>query len=253
MKQLINVILLIIISLPAFSSSINNEQKFKEANQLYSENKFEEALNLYNEIITNGFESSELYYNAANTSYRLNREGESVYFYEKALQLSPDNEDYKYNLELAKLRVQNIPNVVPKSTIVTYFDELVYSVSIKFWAYLSVGLFILFLLLFFLYIKSQCSRQKKILFLSSVIILFFSLLTIFFTQYQSSALNSHTTAVIITEEFQAKSSPDDSATELFPVFEGYKVEIEDKSDDWIEIKLTDGKKAWIKEEHIKRL
>ena len=54
------------------------------------------------------------------------------------------------------------------------------------------------------------------------------MLTIFFTQYQRYALNSDSTAVIIEKEFQAKSSPDESATELFPVFEGYKVEIEDK-------------------------
>ncbi|MCF6365825.1 MAG: tetratricopeptide repeat protein [Bacteroidales bacterium] len=252
MKKILNIIV-VIVSFSTVSLSGNYEQKFKEANNLYSQNKFEEALSLYNEIISGGFESADLYYNAANTSYRLNRVGESIYFYEKALQLNPNNEDYRYNLELAELRVKNIPNVLPKTAIITFFDELVYSASVKFWAKLSIGLFVLFLLLFFLYIKSQHSRQKKIMFLGSVIILFFSLLAVFFTQYQSSALKSDSTAIVIIKEFQAKSSPDNSATELFPIFEGYKVEIEDSSDDWLEIKLTDGKKAWIKEENIKRL
>lgn len=253
MKQIINTILIIIISYPLFAGTENYEQKFKEANNLFSQNKFEDALILFQEIINEDYASADLFYNTANTYYRLNSIGESIYYYEKAIQLSPDNEDYMYNLELTNLRVKNKPEILPKTALVSFIEDIIYIGSATFWAFIGISLFVLFLLVFFLYIKSQTSRRKKIYFLTSMIILFVSLSAMFFMQYQTSILNSDTEAIIITEETEARSSPDETASVLFSVYEGFKIEVEDKSGVWCEIKLTDGKKAWIKEEHIKRL
>ncbi len=251
MKTL-TTILIIIISLPAFSNTGNFEQKFKEANDLFSEKKFEDALILYQEIINEDYVSADLFYNTANTYYRLNKIGESIYYYEKALQLSPDNEDYRYNLDLVNLRIKNKPAILPTNAIVSIFNELVFIVSATFWAYLSIVLFIVFLFVFYIYIKAQASKSKKIYFLASMIILFVSLSTMFFMQYQTSTINSHSQAIIL-EETDAKSSPDENANVLFSVYEGYKVNVEDKSGYWLEIKLADGKKAWIKNDILKRL
>ena len=72
-----------------------------------------------------------------------------------------------------------------------------------------------------------------------------------FAQYQTGRINSNDIGIIISTEINAKSSPDENATNLFKIYEGYKVFIEKKSNEWSEIKLTDGKKAWIKTENIK--
>jgi len=253
MKKAIYLILIIIISIPALSNTGNFEQKFKQANDLFAKSKFNDALSLYQEIINEDYVSADLFYNTANTYYRLNKVGESIYYYEKALQLSPDNEDYRYNLDLVNLRVKSKPAILPTNAIVSLFNEVVFIFSATFWAYVSIILFIVFLFVFFKYIKSQASKSKKIYFLASMIILFIFLLAMFFMQYQTSVINSHSQAIIIVKEIDAKSSPDDNASVLFPIYEGYKVEIENTSNGWCEIKLTDGKKAWIKKDVLKRL
>ncbi len=255
MKKLAFLITIIVLNFPIFSQIGNDfyEQKFKEANQLYSQNKFEEAAEKYQEIIEAGYVSKDLFYNAGNTFYRLNKIGESICFYEKALLSDPNNEDIKYNLELANLRVKNRPAILPENAIVSFFQNLIFLLSLVFWAYISIFLFVVFLIMFFMYIKSQTTKLKKIYFLISAIVLFFSLTGMFFMQYQTNYINSHNLAIVIEDEVQAKSSPDEKANTIFSVFEGFKVKIENKAGDWCEIKLTDGKKAWIKYKYLKTI
>ncbi|NPA45366.1 MAG: tetratricopeptide repeat protein [Chlorobi bacterium] len=253
MKKIIIIISIIIINFPVFSGNQDFEQKFKQANELYSQNKFEDALNLYQEIIDANYVSENLFYNMANTCYRLNKIGESIYYYEKALMLNPSNEDAKYNLDLANLRVKNRPAILPQNAIASFFKDLIFFASANFWAYLALFLFIVFLVTFFIYIKSQTSKEKKLYFLVSIIILFFSISSMIFMQYQTQVLNSHNIAIVIENEADAKSSPDEKSNTLFKVYEGFKVEIENKNGAWAEIKLTDGKKAWIKNEYLKTL
>ncbi|MDZ7613015.1 MAG: tetratricopeptide repeat protein [Flavobacteriaceae bacterium] len=75
---------------------------FVEANKLYqNENTPEEALQVYADIEKQNIVSYELYYNIANTYYKTNQVAESIYYYEKALQLKPNDEDVLFNLDFA--------------------------------------------------------------------------------------------------------------------------------------------------------
>lgn len=253
MNKLIITTLIIILSLPAFSVSGNYEQKFKKANEFYEQSNFEEALKLYEEVIAEGYESAGLYFNIANTYYRLNVVGLSVYYYEKAKISDPVNEDITYNLELTQLRINNNPAVIPELAVVSFFKQIILFRTNEFWGVLSLILFITFLVGLFSYLNSKSSRQKKIRFLISVLIFIFSLISFLFAQYQTNRLNSDDVGIIISKEINAKSSPDENATDLFKIYEGYKVYIENNLNDWSEIKLTDGKKAWIKNECFKVL
>ena len=253
MKKITIIISIIILNFPVFSGNQDFEQKFKQANELYTQNKFEEALNLYQEIIDANYVSEDLFYNTANTCYRLNKVGESIYYYEKALMQNPSNEDAKYNLELANLRVKNRPAILPQNAIASFFKDLIFFASANFWAYISLFLFLVFLVIFFMYIKSQSSKTKKLYFLISIIILFFSVSSMIFMQYQTQVFKSHNIAIVVEDEVDAKSSPDENSNTLFQIYEGFKVEIENKNGNWLEIKLTDGKKAWVKNKSLKKL
>ena len=251
MKQFILVILIIIVGNQAYSGNREIIEKFNEADNFYEQNNFEEALKLYNEIIAEGYESGDLYFNIANTYYRMNIVGLSVYYFEKARISDPVNEDITYNLELALLRIKNRPAVMPELAVVSFFKQIIMFRTNDFWGILSLVLFIGFLFVLFSFMNSNSPRQKKVRFLISSIIFVFSLISFLFAQYQTGRINSDDIAIIISQEINAKSSPDENATDLFKIYEGYKIYIEKRSDDWSEIKLTDGKKAWIKNEHFK--
>ncbi len=250
MKTILSLILIIILSFPAFSDTENIEQQLKNANQLYAQNKFEDAVKQYEQIISENYKSPELFFNTANAYYRLNETGKAIYYYEKAKMLNPNDDDINYNLELAKLRVKNLPPEVPVIFPVRIFRQISLKVSAELWAYLSILFFVVFLTVLFLYYTAKNSKSKKIKLLTAIVILFFSILTFVFMQYQVFSLNAHNQAIVISKEVKAKSSPDVSANDLFKIYEGYKVKIENEKGDWCEIKLTDGKKAWLKKENL---
>jgi SH3-like domain-containing protein len=61
------------------------------------------------------------------------------------------------------------------------------------------------------------------------------------------------TAIIFAQQAQVKSAPTSSGEVNFELHEGTKVFILEKLDNWVKIKIADGKIGWIEEEDIKEL
>src|SRR5690606_15485144 len=94
--------LLFIIILWTIPVSAQNESLFEKANSAYNGGAYETAISNYEQILENGETSAALYYNLANSYYKLNNLAPSIYYYEKALQLNPNDSDIKNNLEIAQ-------------------------------------------------------------------------------------------------------------------------------------------------------
>ena len=94
------------------------------ANRLYLDNKYEEAYEKYNQILAGGFESGEVYYNLGNTAYKLDKRGEAVLFYEKALVYLPGDPDIQYNLNLVKQQVIDRIEMPERPFYLEWYDHL---------------------------------------------------------------------------------------------------------------------------------
>ena len=92
-------ILSFLFSLGLFSQ---NEALFEKANTLYNEGKYAEAIDNYRAILETEKHSVDLYYNLANAHYKLDNIAPSIYYYEKALKLSPYDEETLNNYSFAK-------------------------------------------------------------------------------------------------------------------------------------------------------
>ena len=107
--------LIVIISLfLSLISAAQNNAWFEKGNSLYNEGKFTEAIEAYERILESEFHSSELYYNLGNAYYKLNRIAPSIYYYEKALQLSPKDEDVLNNIAFARNMTIDAIEVIPE-------------------------------------------------------------------------------------------------------------------------------------------
>ncbi len=84
---------------------------FDVGNAQYRKNKFEEALKAFEKATTleDPILRAQAYYNMGNTLYRLGKLPEAILAYKKSLELNPNDEDAKYNLEYvrAKLKQQS--------------------------------------------------------------------------------------------------------------------------------------------------
>ena len=239
--------LIFILSSFICSQSFASEQVFEEGNKQYANENYSAAISVYDSILTLGSESSELYYNLGNCYYKTNDWANTIWHYEKSLQLN-NNEKTIHNLELAKLKIIDRIEPLPQLFYKKWWINLTQTLSTKVWQILTlfgIGL-ILILQLFSQFTSLKSKLITKTLSGITVIILLIT---------QTSYHNNFTKkeAIIFSETITVNSAPTSSSTNLFTLHAGSKVEITDVIGDWINIKIANGNSGWIVQNSIKEL
>ena len=248
-------LLFMIVTTCLISNGQSNAVKdsLSAANQLYSKAKYQEAIQKYQYIIGQGYEASELYYNLGNAYYKLGKPTYAILNFERAKKLAPNDDDIRYNLDLA--RTQIIDNIVtlPEGGFLRWIKQLISSKSINFWGFFSMVSFFAFLFLFGLFLLSGTFRIKRLAFWFSIAAISISAITFTFGSTMKSKLVNHKSAVITDRSVRVKASPSETGTELFIVHEGVTVQVIDELGEWINVTLPDGNKGWVKESVMVRI
>ena len=231
----------------AVSDSLNT------ANQLYNSAKYQDAIRKYQYVLAQGFESVEIYYNLGNAFYKSGNSTFAILNYERAKKLAPNDEDIRYNLDLARTQIVDNIVTIPDPGFLRWWKQLINSQSISFWGTLSLITFFAFLSSFGLFLLSRSFRIKRLAFWISVATVSISAITFGFGSHLTSQLINHNTAVITERSVRVKASPSETGTELFIVHEGVTVQLIDKLGEWLNISLPDGNKGWIKESAMVRI
>ncbi|WP_242130889.1 tetratricopeptide repeat protein [Aestuariivivens marinum] len=246
-------ILYIITVLLSINTMAQNEVLFNEANTLYNDGKYAESIDIYNRILGSGKHSAELYFNLGNAHYKLNNIAPSIYFYEKALQLSPNDEDIKNNLAFAKNMTIDDIDIIPETGFVKVLNNITHYFSFDSWAKTTVVFVFCFVILFLVYYFAYGSLKKRIAFMSSMVSLFLFFISIALAFHKYNLDRKDRPAIVFVSESKVKSEPNSRSEELFRLHEGAKVQILDTINDWKKIKLTDGKTGWVVNDDIKAL
>ena len=226
---------------------------FVQANKLYQQESYLEALKLYQEIENENVESDELFFNIANVYYRTNQVAPSIYYYEKALQIYPNNKDIIFNLSFAKRMTLDNIEALPKSMGQRFKEGIVLKLTYNTWAIISVSLAFIFAILFLLYHFSYSTSIKRVYFITSILSVLFVLITLLFTYQNYQHVKNTRTAIIFEQLAQVKSAPTKSSEVNFELHEGTKVSILESLDNWLKIKISDGKTGWINEDALREL
>jgi len=244
--------LFVVIGLLVISSlnAQTPEELIVYGNKLYQEGKYEDAIDSYQQIISQGFESSSLYYNLGNAHFRTGKLGSAILFYEKGLKLAPGDEDISYNLRIANARTIDQITQLPKIFIIEWWEILITSLSLSLWAVITLVIYLVFLTSIGLYFLSRRISIQKISFLVSSIFLALLIISsvILFSRYNYEATTNY--GILLETSYSVKTSPDVKGTDAFVIHEGIKFVIEDKVNDWYKIRLVDGKVGWIPKNSI---
>ncbi len=249
MKRTFQIVIFLWVAL-GFSQ---DEETFQRANSLYNQEKYQEAIDAYKSILDGGQESASVYYNLANAHYKLSNIGPSIYYYEKALKITPGDSDIKNNLAFAQNATIDSIDVIPEGFISGTIKKLTNMFDYDGWAIISVVCVIGFVILFILYYTARASSAKRLLFVGSWLVLLFGIFGVFFAFKQYNFVTNTHFAIIFAQETTIKSEPNLRSEEIFELHEGTKVQVTETVNDWKKIKLADGKIGWIPATDLKEL
>ena len=248
------IVVTVILSLvAAMSFAQTADSLFVKANKLYQQENYPEAIAVYEQIADNQLVSDDLYYNMANTYYKMNQVAPAVYHYEKALLLNPGHTDAAYNLSFAKrMAIDNI-EALPKTIGERFSLGVIQRLHYNTWAWLAVVFALGFTVLFLLYHFSQQSSKKRFYFISSILSALFVIVFVVFAYNNVNYIKTNRYAIVFDQQVDVKSAPTVSGEISFELHEGAKVKLLETVDDWFKIKLADGKIGWMPRAALKEI
>ena len=242
--------LLLILFIVQFSFA---QSAFEKGNQLYQKENYTEAINQYESELATGKHSAELYFNLGNCYYKLNKIAPSIYSYEKALKINPHNEDAQNNLSYAKRMSIDVIEELPKTFLQRFSENVIMKLTYDQWAVIGVVAAGLVALFFLLYYFSSTTRKKFIFFNLSLFMAFVLIVTTIFAFSNFDTVKKNRQAIIFVAKSSVKNAPMVSSELVFELHEGTKVVILDGLDNWVKIKLADGKIGWIPQTDLKEI
>lgn len=230
-----------------------NTKLFDQATQDYADQDYKAAIKKYKEILSNEQVSVPLYYNLANANYKLRQVAPSIYFYEKALQLDPNNADVRNNLAMARKLTVDAIKENPKTDLAKIVNGLISKLSYNGWAWLAVVGSVLLVIMALLYYFSGGTSAKRLFFVGSSLGFLIATIALIFAFLQYDIQQNKKFAIVFSEASSIKAEPNKRSDEVFILHEGTKVKVLDSFSGFTKIKLADGRQGWINQIDIKKL
>lgn len=225
----------------------------QQASEYYRNAEFDKAIGVYERLRSEGYEGTSLYFNLANSYYRVGKLGYAILNYERALIISPSDEDVKHNLAFANLSSVDRIQPLPTFFLFEWWETLLASLSVNGWTYTAYFFFIILLFLIVLYFFARTISQQKIILFSGLGTLIIFLMIVSLLVVKINREQTFISGVIVEQSTTVKTSPDPKSTDAFVIHEGLKVNLEDKLDEWVKIRLADGKVGWIENNTIEKI
>ena len=228
-----------------FLSYSQNSELFDQGNDFYNQGRYFEAIEKYNLILKNGSHSDELYYNLGNSYYKLNDIANSIFYYEKALILSPNDDKILNNLSFANNMLIDKIDSLPKNQISSFFNSLINLFNYSTWQYIYLFFEYVAVIFLVLYFISKKPNNKKRYFITALSLSLFFVFTLIAANISENNYLSDNPAIIFDKEVDLRSEPNLRSEEISTLHEGTKLNIIQSVNDWSLVELKNGNKGWL--------
>jgi tetratricopeptide (TPR) repeat protein len=248
-----HILLVMLMAVSFYASAVNPDSLMMRANRAYEYQQYDTAINLYQQVLKQGLVSPRLYFNLGDAYFRKKDMPSAILYFEKAKKLDPNNEDIRYNLNLANTMIPDKIEKVPEMFLKRWWNYFYEMFDANTWAVLSIISFALFVLLVGIFIFSRQRSIRKLSFFAGLLFLLASLATFGLASQKVYYLKHHTEAIIFTPTITAKSSPTPNSVDLFVIHQGTKVRLLDEVDGWEKIRLQNGSIGWLPKDSMKEI
>jgi len=244
------ILLFIGFTLLGFSQ---NEEKFFQGRDFYKEAQYEKAISVWESILDSGEHSAALYFNLGNAYYKLHQTAPSIYFYEKALLLAPNDKEILNNLAFAQNMTIDAVEALPQNIFTKWYNNSLGTFTFNGWAWISIVCILLFVILFLNYYFVYSEFKKRFYFSTSLFCLIFGIGSFVFAYVSYEQFTNNRSAIIFAESTEVRSEPLLRSQVSFTLHQGTKVSITNEDGEWQRIELADGKEGWMLKTELKVL
>ncbi len=226
----------------ALFASGNYGTYWQKANSAYQQKNYDSAAYYYEKIAANKPTEATIYYNLGNAYYKLNKIGNAILNYQRALLLNPSDKNILDNLLLAQSR---IPNRIPEAKdifFVRWWKGLTAASSANTWATVSLVLFLLLMLYAILNRLGKSPVNLPFQARAGGWALLILLVIISFTAAMRKA-NSQLAVVMSSSNMMDK--PGSGKAQSIPEGTTIKLSATNARGNWQEVTLPDGKTGWM--------
>jgi len=234
-------IILFLLPAPGILHGSELTRAFLDGINEYKTGHYAAAVEKFSFVADNGIINPKLFYNLGNAYLKNDELGYAILWYERALRLTPNDPDLKFNLDHARSLVKDI-NEDKKGLvfqILFFWKHLLSAGSIQWTAIGLSGIFWI-LLTARLFIREKISGM--LCWIVAVLAVGF-ILTAVYNQYEAKYIKQ---AVIISKAVSVRSGLAEDATELFILHAGTKVDIKKEYKGFLRIYFSNGKIGWLK-------
>lgn len=259
MKHLTHIFLKATLCASLFISSFSSLhaqtpiQLAQQGDLAYSQNDYPAALLSYRAALASGNTSPDLYFNLANTYYRLDSIAPAILFYERALRLDPSMDEARQNLDLAYSRTVDRITPLPRLFFADWIHTLTTQLRPSAWRFLVILMLILLGAAVTVFCLFRSSRARKSSFAAIILfgLLFAVSLALLFASLHH--LNDHSQAIVMQPTLTVKNSPEEFASDKLILHEGTKVTISKTLAGHHQIILADGTTGWTDTVSVERI
>lgn len=246
-------ILIILSSIFIFLSCPGQEQIILSGDSAYNNENYILAISKYEEVLEQGLESAELYYNLGNAYFNVNNLPSAILNYERAKLLAPGDDDIDFNLNIANSMIPDKIEVVPDIFYISWWKTLRNSFNLHTWTVGSISIFVILIICLGFFILSRSIVLRKLAFWTGTAAFLISIVFFTMTYTKYDIESKHLYAIVFDPTITVKSSPNQIGKDLFVIHEGTKVFILEEINGWCNIEIANGSTGWLVAESIKRI
>jgi tetratricopeptide (TPR) repeat protein len=219
----------------------------------YYQGNYERAAQELQRLLAIPVENEDLHYDLGCAYFRLGKLGPAIYHFERALALSPSDEDARYNLDTSRTLVASrVKDEIKGASDEALWVRLSTALRLQSWAAIFLGLWwatlgILFLLRFLRgAVRAGLIAVDGLL----LVLMLMTALGLAAREYHDRRVH---VGIVLPDQVVVREGPDVVAKVSFRLHAGLKVRLQESLNGWSRIRLPNGLEGWLPDGEVGRL
>jgi tetratricopeptide (TPR) repeat protein len=254
MKKIKNIALVALLQLIVLSGfAYSPDSLVAIGNRAYNQGMYDSALLVYNQVADQNLQSAQLFYNMGNAYFKNNNIPAAILYFEKAGKLAPSDENIQYNLNVANSMIVDKIEQVPELFYKNWWNYFYNLFNVDTWTVIALLSLVFLVIMITWFVLTKSRSFKQLSFYLGLFLLLSTIAAFGLASQKYYYSTEHKEAIVFTPSITVKSSPTQSAVDLFVIHEGTKVRVLDHVSGWIEIRIPDGSIGWLPDNSIKEI